>query len=405
MFDFTSIIDRAGRDAVAYDVEAAIARGALGPTDMQVEEGVDPIPMWIADMSFATAPSIIRTLHERVDHPCFGYFDPPAAYFDCIAAWHKERKGVEHMLPEHIGYENGVLGGLANALSVLCSRGDKVLVHAPTYVGFTHVLNDAGYEIVHSPLILDNEGVWRMDYEDMERKIVDQAIHTAIFCSPHNPTGRVWECEEIERAMDIFRAHDVYVISDEIWSDILLDGHRHIPTQSVSDDARMRTVALYAPSKTFSLAGLVGSYRVVYNPWLRDRLNKETSLSHYNNQNVLSMHALLGAYSEEGAAWLDELTTVLSENVRVAYEFFNGIPGVTCAYPQGTYMLFVDCGGWCAEHGVSIEDVLRAGVQAGVLWQDGRAFGGEATIRLNLALPEARLREALARLAEHVFAE
>lgn len=403
MFNFTETIDRAGKDAIAYDARAAIRGGSLGPTDVEVAEGFDIIPMWVADMSFATAPSVTRALHERVDHPCFGYFDPSPTYYDAIVRWHELRNGVTGMRPEHIAYENGVLGGVASALSVLCSRGDSVLVHAPTYVGFTKTLRNAGYDLVSSALIRDDRGVWRMDYDDMERKIIDYRIHTTIFCSPHNPTGRVWERWEIERAMELFRAHDVYVIADEIWSDILLDGHVHTPTQSVSEDARNRTIALYAPSKTFNLAGLIGSYRVVYNAWLRDRLDKEESLSHYNSQNVLSMHGLIGAYCEEGMAWTDELNVVLSENASIACEFFGRIPGVGFSRPQGTYMLFLDCAEWCEQNGVTIDDLQRSGVRVGVLWQDGRAFGGEATIRLNLALPTERLREALGRLEEYVF--
>lgn len=403
-FNFTDIIDRTGRDSIAADAAGAIAGGSLGPVDAVVRDGFDAIPMWVADMGFATAPSVLRAMRERIEHPCFGYFEYPREYYDRIAWWHERRNGVAGIGPSHIGYENGVLGGVANALAALCSRGDKVLVHAPTYTGFTNTLKNAGYDLVTSRLRRDADGVWRMDYEDMERKLSAESIHAAILCSPHNPTGRVWERWELERAMELFRKHDVYVVSDEIWSDIVLGNNVHIPTQSVSDDARERVVALYAPSKTFNLAGLVGSYRIVYNPWLRDRLAKQASLSHYNSQNVLSMHALMGAYSEEGAAWVDELLAVLGENARIACDFFDAVPGVTFARPQGTYMLFIDCGDWCTRRGVGIDDVLRAGVEVGVLWQDGRPFGGGATIRINLALPTSRLREALERLDTYVFA-
>ncbi len=403
MFNFTDVVDRMGHDSIAADAAGAISGGSLGPVDAVVREGFDVIPMWVADMGFATAPSVLRAMRERLEHPCFGYFEYPQEYYDRIAWWHERRSGVVGLEPENIGYENGVLGGVANALAVLCSRGDKVLVHAPTYTGFTNTLKNAGYDLVASWLQRDVEGVWRMDYEDMERRLATREIHAAILCSPHNPTGRVWERWELERAMGLFRKYDVYVISDEIWSDIVLGGNAHIPTQSVSDDARMRTVALYAPSKTFNLAGLIGSYRVVYNPWLQARLAKQASLSHYNMQNVLSMHALLGAYSEEGSAWVDELREVLGRNVQVASEFFEGISGIDFARPQGTYMLFLDCGGWCAAHGMGIDELLRSGVEVGVLWQDGRPFGGESTIRINLALPTARLREALERLAAYVF--
>ena len=403
MFNFTDVIDRAGCDSIAADVDGAIAGGSLGPVDAAVRDGFDAIPMWIADMGFATAPSVLRAMRERLEHPCFGYFEYPREYFDRIAWWHAHRNGVAGIEPEHIGYENGVLGGVVNALAVLCSRGDKVLVHAPTYTGFTNTLNNAGYDLVSSWLRRDAEGVWRMDYEDMERKLATREIHAAILCSPHNPTGRVWERWELERAMELFRKYDVFVISDEIWSDIVLGDSAHVPTQSVSEDARMRTVALYAPSKTFNLAGLIGGYRIVYNPWLRDRLAKQASLSHYNMQNVLSMHALLGAYSEQGAAWVDGLREVLGRNVRIASEFFEGIAGIDFARPQGTYMLFLDCGGWCVSHGKGIDELLRSGVEVGVLWQDGRPVGGEATIRINLALPTELLCEALGRLDEHVF--
>lgn len=403
VFNFTDVIDRMGHDSIAADAAGAISGGSLGPVDAVVREGFDVIPMWVADMGFATAPSVLRAMRERLEHPCFGYFEYPQEYYDRIAWWHERRNGVTGLGPENIGYENGVLGGVANALAVLCSRGDKVLVHAPTYTGFTNTLKNAGYDLVASWLQRDAEGVWRMDYEDMERRLATREIHAAILCSPHNPTGRVWERWELERAMGLFRKYDVYVISDEIWSDIVLGGNAHVPTQSVSDDARMRTVALYAPSKTFNLAGLIGSYRVVYNPWLQARLAKQASLSHYNMQNVLSMHALLGAYSEEGSAWVDELREVLGCNVQVASEFFEGISGIDFARPQGTYMLFLDCGGWCAAHGMGIDELLRSGVEVGVLWQDGRPFGGESTIRINLALPTARLREALERLAAYVF--
>ena len=178
--------------------------------------------------------------------------------------------------------------------------GDKILLHAPTYVGFTHALGDAGYHLILSQLTQDEDGIWRMDYEDMDKKLKEHSIHFAVFCSPHNPTGRVWEKWEIEKAMEVYQANDCVVVSDEIWSDLLLDGHKHIPTQSVSEDAKNRTIAVYAPSKTFNLAGLVGSYHIVYNKYLHDRLLKQSSLSHYNSQNVLSMHALIGAYRRTG---------------------------------------------------------------------------------------------------------
>jgi cystathionine beta-lyase len=292
------------------------------------------------------------------------------------------------------------------AMGTFCSKGDNVLVHSPTYMGFTGSLQNSGYHIVHSPLVLDGQGIWRMDFEDMERKIRENQIHAAIFCSPHNPTGRVWERWEIERAMEIYQKYEVYVVSDEIWSDIILGNNQHIPTQSVSADAAQRTVAMYAPSKTFNLAGLIGSYHIIYNPRLRDRVNKEASLSHYNSMNVLSMHALIGAYRPEGEEWVEQLRQTLTENMEFAYEFIqNRFPGVRVSKPQGTYMMFLDCREWLQAHRMTLDELIVKGHDVGVAWQDGRHHGGVTHIRMNLALPLSRVKEAFSRLERYVFSE
>ena len=398
-FDFTSIIDRRGCDALALD---ALGSGE-GMAPDAPGEGFDAIPMWVADMNFPVLPSIQRALAARVAEPHFGYFAPRREYLDAIVGWQRERNGATDLDASCIGYENGVLGGVLSAVCAFAAPGDSVLVHSPTYIGFTGALESAGYRIELSPLVRDEAGIWRMDFDDMARRLEERRIHVAVFCSPHNPLGRVWERSEIERAMEVFAAHDCVVVSDEIWSDIILPGHRHTPTASVSPDARSRTVSLYAPSKTFNLAGLVGSYHVIFDPYLRDRVRAQGSKSHYNEMNVLSMHALMGAYTPEGAAWVDELCGVIDANVDAALGFFDGVEGVEVARPEGTYMLFLDCGGWCAAHGRSIDELIRAGWRVGVAWQDGRPFHGPSHIRMNLALPRSRVQEALRRLAEHVF--
>lgn len=398
-YDFTSILDRRGKDAVAID-----AVGAPGSPYPAPREGFDVIPMWVADMNFPVVPTIQEEMVKRAQHPAFGYFSPTDAYFDSIIRWQEVHNGVTGLTKENIGYENGVLGGVVSALNVLCSRGDKVLLHSPTYIGFTGSLTNNGYDIVHSPLVKDADGVWRMDFEDMERKIVENKIHAAVFCSPHNPCGRVWERWEVEQAMELFRKHDVMVVSDEIWSDLLLTGYRHTPTQSVSEDAKMRTIALYAPSKTFNLAGLVGSYHIIYNKLLKDRCDKESSLCHYNSMNVMSMHALIGAYKPEGYEWVEELRQVITGNVNFACDFIEThFEGVEVSKPQGTYMLFLDCGKWLEAHGKTLDELLKAGWDVGVVWQDGRPFHGQTHIRMNLALPLSRVQEAFDRLDKYVF--
>ena len=397
-YDFSTIMDRRGKDALAVD---ALGQGWAPAAP---REGFDAIPMWVADMNFATVPTITEAITARVQHPAFGYFDPRDEYYDAIIGWQRDRNGIEGLEPGHIGYENGVLGGVLSALATFCSRGDKVLVLSPLYVGFRGSLDNNGYHIVESRLVQDGQGIWRIDFDDVEQKLVQNHIHAAIFCSPHNPTGRVWERWEIERIMALFQKHDVYVVSDEIWSDILLDGHKHIPTQSVSEDAKQRTVAMYAPSKTFNLAGLIGAYHIIYNDRIRDRVAKECSLSHYNSMNVLSMYALIGAYTAEGREWVNQLCAVLSDNVSYACSYIEQhFEGVKVAHPQGTYMLFMDCAEWLAAHGKTLDELVKAGCDVGVAWQDGRVHGGDAHIRLNLALPKSLVTEAFDRLDRYVF--
>lgn len=399
-YDFTSVLDRKGMDAIAIDLPYDVE----GFDFARVKDGFDIIPMWVADMNFPTLHTVTDSIIKRAGHPAFGYFMPRDEYYDEIIRWHETRKDVHGLKREHIGYENGVLGGLISALNVFCSKGDHVLLESPTYIGFTGAIENNGYDIVLSRLVMDSDGIWRMDYGDMEEKIKKYHIHATVFCSPHNPCGRVWERWEIERAMELFRKYDVYVVSDEIWSDIILNGSRHIPTQSVSEDARERTVALYAPSKTFNLAGLVGSYHIIYNSLIRERIEKESSLSHYNDMNVLSMYALIGAYSDEGYSWVDELCGVISENVDYAIDHLHRYAEeINVSRPQGTYMLFLDCEKWCRGHGRTIDELIKSGQEVGVIWQDGRPFHQEYGIRMNLALPRSRLTEAFDRLEKYVF--
>jgi cystathionine beta-lyase len=397
-YDFTSHLERHGMDALAVD-----GLGQGGAPD-EPADGFDAIPMWVADMNFPTAPAITEAIIARAKHPAFGYFSPSDEYFKAIINWQSRRNGVEGLTADAIGYENGVLGGVISTLATYAAPGDAVLLHSPTYVGFTHVLDINGYKAVLSPLVQDEQGVWRMDFSDMEKKLAENHIHVVVFCSPHNPCGRVWERWELEQAMELFRKYECVVISDEIWSDLIMPGHVHIPTQSVSDDARRRTVALYAPSKTFNLAGLVGSYHIIFDPCMRDRVVSRTKKSRYNGMNVLSMHALIGAYSNDGEEWLDELIKVLDTNISWACDYIEeNFEGVSLMHPEGTYMLFLDCSSWCLKHGRDIDWVLHEGWRVGVDWQDGRGFHGPCHLRMNLALPLDRVQEAFRRLGAYVF--
>ena len=396
-YDFTTILDRKGHDSIAVEPVAWYN------INTETRCGFTRIPMWVADMSFPTCPNVIQAMKERLDHPCFGYFSPREEYYKAIRWWQKERNHVD-VNKEDIGYQNGVLGGVLSALRVLCSPGDSVLFHSPTYIGFTNACGTYGYHMVLSDLKKDADGIWRMDLADMEQKIIDHHIHAAVVCNPHNPCGRVWTREELKEMMELFEKHQVFVISDEIWSDILLNGHVHVPAHSVSEYARMHTVTEYAPSKTFSLAGIVGSYHLCFNPWLNDRIKKESDITHYNEMNVLWMYAVIGGFSREGAEWVDALNQVLSQNISYACDFIRDhFEGVEVMRPEGTYMLFLDCEGWVKKNGIDLYSLLKRGVEYGVLWQDGRPFHGPYSIRMNLAVPFALVKEAFDRLDRYVF--
>ena len=401
-YDFTTMPDRSGKDALAVDAIGANVSWGTAPTAPKA--GFSKIPMWVADMNFATVPTIPQKIIRRAEHPLYGYYIPTDEYYDSIIRWHEQRNVVKGLRKAHIGYENGVLGCVSSAIQAFTTPGEKVLLHSPTYIGFTHVLEDTGRVAELSPLKKDDNGIWRMDYEDMDRRLRTNHIHLAILCSPHNPCGRVWAREELEQAMEVFRRNDCVVISDEIWSDILLNGHRHIPTQSISDDAKKRTIAVYAPSKTFNLAGLIGSYHIVYDRYLRDRIMRQSAMSHYNAMNVLSMHALIGAYQQEGHIWVDELCRVLSDNVNFAVDFIcDNFDGIEVSKPEGTYMLFLHCEAYCKAHGITIDDLIKRGWDVGVAWQQGAPFHDPWGIRMNLALPHTVVKEAMTRLKQYVF--
>jgi cystathionine beta-lyase len=398
-FDFTQHIDRIGKDAIAVDCPP---NGDKTKPEWKNKQ----IPMWVADQNFPTFPPIKEKMIERASLDTFGYFLPRDEFYEGIIDWHKTRNGYgDELTKDVISYDNSVLGGVISAMRVLCSEGDNVLLQSPTYIGFTFALEGNGFHIVHNQMKKDEKGTWQLDYEDMEKKIEDNKIHTMVFCNPHNPTGRAWTPEELLKIYEICEKHQVWVISDEIWSDLMLDGRKHHPACLTNEYAKQHTVTLYAPSKTFNLAGLVGSYRFIFNPWLKDRVDRQSKLSGYNNMNMLWMYGAIGAYTGEGRFdYMDQLCEVLTANKDLAYDYITKkFEGVEASKPEATFMIYLDCSGWCNAHKVTIDRLLEMGAEVGVMWQDGRPFHGENSIRMNLALPTAKVQEAFERLDKYVF--
>ncbi len=397
-YDFTSIIDRTGKDAIAFDGVGMFP----GTAPDKPKDGFDLIPMWIADMNFATAPAVTKALEERIKHPLYGYYSTSDQYFDSIIKWHEQRHKTVGLTRENIGYENGVHGCITSCVQTFSQPGESIMLHTPYYMGFSQDIDALGRVPLYSELKKDENGVYRMDFEDMDAKLKASNCHLAIMCSPHNPAGRVWERWELEKAMEVFEKNEVIVISDEIWADVTFTGRQHIPTQMVNEWAKQHTIGIYATSKTFNVAGMIGSYHIIYNKYLRDRVTHCGSSTHYNEQNVLSMHTLIGAYSDEGSEWTDELLKVLEGNAKYLSDYLNSIEGLSATRPEGTYMMFLDCTEYCKRTGRSISELLKAGQDVGVGWQNGALFGGNCHIRLNVAAPLSRIKDACDRLDRYV---
>jgi cystathionine beta-lyase len=304
------------------------------------------------------------------------------------------RNGVTGLEKEHIGYENGVLGGLVSALRALLPDGGKVLLHRPTYVGFTGSVTNAGYEIVHSDLTQDEDGTWRMDYEDMDRKIRENDIKVCIFCNPHNPCGRVWTKEEIESAAAVYEKNGCTVISDEIWSDLILGDNHFTPFQTVSEWTKENTVALYAPSKTFNLAGLQTAFVIIPNDEIRAKFDQGQAANRIINMNWFGQVALETAYNR-CENYVDGLRDYVNANMDYMVDYVRkNLPMLKLRKSEGTYMVWVDFRG----SGMTTEEIeyfiahkAHIGVDMGTWFGPG----GEGWLRFNLACPRCLLDKAL----------
>ena len=390
-YDFTTIMDRHGKDSIAVDFPPG-----------QAKEGYDVIPMWVADMNFPTCPTIQEAVIERVKHPAFGYFRPTEEYFDSIIAWQKNRNHVEGLEAKHIGYENGVLGGVGSAIGVLCSKGDNILVHSPTYIGFTHSVEGAGYHLIQSPLKQDENGVWRMDYEDMEKKIVENNIHTAIFCNPHNPIGKIWDKETLQKIGDLCAKHHVTVLSDEIHCDITNPQKEYIPFASVSKTNLENTIMCIAPTKAFNMAGMQTACIVVANEVLRHKVNRGINTDEVAEPNSFAICATKAAFNQS-EDWLNKLNQYIQNNKDYAISFIQKEMNDVYVVPtEATYLLWIDCHKVCMDS-VELTSFIRE--KTGLYVSDGLEYGenGKAFIRMNVACPFERLKDGLNRFKEGIY--
>ena len=390
-YDFTSLMNRSGHDSIAVD--------QIPIPGAEVKEGFSRIPMWVADMNFPSLPTIQEAIHARVNEPHFGYFNLPDAYFDSIIRWQKERNGVEDLPREAIGYENGVLGCVASAAAAFTSPGESILLHSPTYIGFTGVLENCGRNIVLSDLVQDENGVWRMDYADMDRKLKEHNIHFVIFCSPHNPTGRVWTEDELKKTVEICKKYDKWIICDEIHCDLIRRGVTFIPIMNVAPEYADRIVVCTAPSKTFNLAGMKTSNIVIHNKELqkkwKDYVNGSLSM---DGASALGMTAMIAAYTE-GEEWLEQLKDYLDGNFAYIDEYLKkNLPKAHLVKAEGTYLAWLDLNGYVDRDEKKLEELMQK--KAKVALDEGYIFGeeGRGFERINVASPRSVIEECMNRI-------
>ena len=394
-YDFTTFLDRKGHDALAYD-----ALGLEGFPLPPIHHYA--ISMWVADMNFVACPTIIEGIKERLAHPSFGYFLTPSAYYQHIAWWHLKQFGVKGLKQEHIVYANSVLGALVTTLRTFLVKGDNVLTHEPTYIGFIHAIKDVGFNLVTSSIV-EKSGKYEMDYADLEQKMIDYDIKVFLLCNPHNPLGINWSKEDLLKLDALCKKHNVLIVSDEIWADLVLSDEGHLPMYQVNADARMRSICLYGLTKTFNLASITGAYMVIYNETLRKLIQAELDATCLNNPHLLSVYALMSAYTESGLLWVSELKEVLKTNVELMSTYLQGIEGIKFIKPAATYMLYLDCSEYCRKNQITFDELLKHGWEEGVIWQDGRPFGWHESIRINVASPTHIIEEAIHWMKDYLF--
>ncbi len=381
--DFDRIIDRKNTRCLKYDF--AVKRGM--PEDV--------LPLWVADMDFETSSYIEDALTERVKEGIFGYSDVQTPYFEIIRDWmirHHDWEPQEKWLIK----TPGVVFALAMAVKAYTDPGDKVLLQQPVYYPFSEVITDNGREVVSNDLVLTEDGTYKIDFADFEQKIIANGIKLFLLCSPHNPVGRVWTKEELEKIGDICVKHGVTVVSDEIHNDFIWEG-THTVFAGIKKEFADISVTCTSPSKTFNLASMLISNIFIPNQILRRKFRKEMDRAGISQLSVLGLVATEAAYAH-GDEWYDAMKNYVRDNIAFARAYVEeNLPGVRMIDTQGTYLIWLDF----RQTGLTVEQLDHKIIYEAGLWLDsGKIFGktGEGFERINVACPRAVLQEALDRI-------
>nr|WP_288281692.1 MalY/PatB family protein [uncultured Prevotella sp.] len=361
--------------------------------------GGSVIPLWVADMDFKAAPAIQAALRKRMEHGIFGYTIVEEPYYDSIISWF-QRRHQWTIRREEILYTTGVVPAMSVAIKALTMPGEKVLILSPDYNCFFSSIRNNGCEVSESILQFSSStNRFEVDWQDFESKCADEKTTVFLLCNPHNPTGRVWTKEELERMNTICMAHDVKVVSDEIHCELIMPGHRFQPFAAVSEACRQNSVILNSPSKSFNIAGLQIANIICSQPEWRRRLDRAININEVCDVNPFGPVALMAAYNES-EDWLDELNAYLWDNYTVLCDFVaKNLPQWKMTSLEGTYLPWVDI----TATGLSSQEYADHLLQNAKVWVNpGTMYGpqsGEGYIRLNIACPKALLLEALNKIA------
>jgi cystathionine beta-lyase len=382
-YDFDKKIDREQTASVKYDLRGTY----FGKADV--------LPMWVADMDFETPDFIRKAVTERAEHPVYGYSFRPESYFTTFTEWVRKR----HNWPVEqswVLFSPGIVPALNMATLAYTSPGNSILVQPPVYFPFFNAVNNHKRVLLENVLIR-NDGKYVIDFDDFEQKAANARMF--FLSNPHNPVGRAWSAEELEKMGEICLKNDVLIISDEIHGDLMLPGHTHIPMASLSDKIAACTITCMAPSKTFNMAGLATSSVIISDRQLRVRFERVIEDLHIGNGNFFGTVASEAAY-REGEVWLDELMQYIDENFKLVDHFLKTeLPVLKLVPAEATYLAWIDFRGTGLQDEKIKEKLIY---EAGLGFSHGPLFGkgGEGFQRMNLATPKANVVEALEKLKQ-----
>lgn len=377
-----------------YDFDESVVRRGTNCVKWDESPVADVIPMWVADMDFRVAPAIQKALEQRVAHGVFGYNIVPESYYEAIISWFRRRHQWE-VERSSILYTTAVVPAMSCVIKALTMPGEKVLILSPAYNCFFSSIKNNGCEVLESPLFTLHSS-FKVDWADFEAKCADEKTTLFLLCNPHNPCGRVWTREELQRMYDICHRHGVTVVSDEIHCELIMPGYEFVPFGTITDDC----VVMNSPSKNFNTAGLQIANIITKNPSWRRRIDRAININEVCDVNPFGIIALEAAYNES-EEWLDELNRYLWGNYTVLCDFIGkNMPQLKATRLEGTYLVWVDH----SALGISTDEYFNRLLNDGHVWvSPGTMYGaqtGEGYIRINIACPRSQLMEALQRIEE-----